>query len=125
MLAGFAEIEFTPAEGYMPGQFVPFYAKGTRTPLMAHAMAVTNRESSTIMISLDLCGINNERVAKIKEQLSSETGVPRANIMICATHTHTGCFTDHGETAALEALGISVTDEERAIVIRAVNEATK
>ena len=42
MLAGFAEKEFTPAEGNMPGEIGPYYAKGTRTPLMAHAAVITS-----------------------------------------------------------------------------------
>ena len=41
MLAGFAEKEFTPAEGNMPGEIGPYYAKGTRTPLMAHVAVIT------------------------------------------------------------------------------------
>ena len=43
MLAGFAEIEFTPAEGAIPGQITPGYATDKLTPLMSHAAVIESR----------------------------------------------------------------------------------
>ena len=54
LLAGFAEREYTPKAGFMPGQMYENPAYGQFTPLMAQASAFTNGEDSLIMISLDL-----------------------------------------------------------------------
>lgn len=41
MKAGFAQIDFTPPEGFMPGEGLPFWARGAaRCPLYANAAAL-------------------------------------------------------------------------------------
>ncbi len=95
MLAGFAEKEFTPAEGNMPGEFGPYHARGSLTPLMAHAAALTCGEQSVIFLSMDILFITNELAARIKAEISRRTGVAVEQIILAATHTHTGCATDH------------------------------
>ena len=43
MKAGFAEREYTPAEGPIPGQIKGHYGKGKLTPLMAHAAVIESK----------------------------------------------------------------------------------
>ena len=95
MLAGFCEKEFTPAEGNMPGEIGPFYAKGAHTPLMAHAAALTSGEQTQIIVSMDIIFITTALAARIKGDIAARTGVPVENILLACTHTHTGCGTDY------------------------------
>lgn len=146
LLAGFAEREYTPETGFMPGQMYANPAHGKFTPLMAKASAFTNGKDSLIMVSLDLCVLNNAFCDKVREKISEITGVPFSNILVAATHTHTGCMLSTGDwyipgdmemenkvvaktveaaTAAFEArepskLGIGVTYETRYSFVRDV-----
>ena len=95
MLAGFAEKEYTPAEGNMPGEIGPFYAKGTLTPLMAHVAVITSKEKTVMFVSMDMIFITVDLATRIKQKISDATGVPMENILLACTHTHTGCGTDY------------------------------
>lgn len=97
LLAGFAEREYTPEGGFMPGQMYENPAKGKFTPLMAKASAFTNGGDSIIMLSLDLCVPNNAFCDKVRTSISEATGVPFTNILVAATHTHTGCMLSTGD----------------------------
>ena len=95
MLAGFAEKEFTPAEGNMPGEIGPYYAKGARTPLMGHAAVITSNGKTIMFVSMDMIFITVDLATRIKKKISDATGVPTENILLACTHTHTGCGTDY------------------------------
>ena len=95
MLAGFAEKEFTPAEGNMPGEIGPYYAKGTRTPLMAHAAVITSGDQTAVFLSMDIIFITTALSDRIKKKISDAISVPVENILLACTHTHTGCGTDY------------------------------
>lgn len=45
---------------------------------------------SSLMISVTVCLLNNELSCNIRKKLSSLSGIPYENIMLCATHTHSG-----------------------------------
>lgn len=95
MLAGFCEKEYTPAEGNMPGEIGPYYAKGAETPLMAHAATLTSGGQTVIIVSMDIIFITTDLAARIKKDISAKTGVPVPQIILAATHIHTGCGTDY------------------------------
>ena len=94
MFAGFAEREYTPAEGMVPGQIKCGYAKGKRTPLMAHAAVVESNGRAAILVSLDVIFVTVDFANALRERISEATQVPAEYIMIHTTHTHTGCETD-------------------------------
>ena len=94
MLAGFAEIEFTPASGIIPGQILPDYAEGKRTPLMAHTAVITSHEVTSVLVSVDILFVSLTFAERMRQAISAQYGVPRDNILIACTHTHTGCATD-------------------------------
>ena len=95
MLAGFSEKEFTPVEGNMPGEIGPYYAKGTRTPLMAHAAVITSGDQTAVFVSMDIIFITTALSDRIKKKISDALSVPVENILLACTHTHTGCGTDY------------------------------
>lgn len=91
MLAGFAQIDFTPLEGYMPGEGLPFWAAGApRCPLYANAAAFRGEEETIILVSVDHLDFETGHANRIRESISEKTHVPVSHIMLAATHIHTG-----------------------------------
>ncbi len=91
MKAGFAEIDFTPLEGFMPGEGVPFWARGAaRCPLYANVAALSDGKETVILISADQLKFGKEYADDMRARISAKTGVPASHILIAATHTHTG-----------------------------------
>ena len=95
MFAGFAEIEFTPKSGIIPGQILPDFAEGTRTPLMAHAAAITSGAETTVLVSVDILYVSLAFAERMRRAISERYAIPRENVLIACTHTHTGCATDN------------------------------
>ena len=94
MFAGFAEREYTPAEGMVPGQIKCGYAKGKRTPLMAHVAVLESGSTGAVLVSLDILFVSVEFATKVRRKISAYTGIPTEQIMIACSHTHTGCAID-------------------------------
>ena len=90
MKAGFAEVEYTPEHGFMPGQFEAYYANGARTALLANAAAFESHGETVILISADHLLFHTPYATSIRERISKKTGLPVKNILLAATHTHTG-----------------------------------
>ncbi len=91
MRAGFAEVDITPKPGNMPGQFSIFKStEGTIGGLFANAAAFTSGENSVILVSVDALFVSVEQTNEIRKSVFEATGVPCKNILVAATHTHTG-----------------------------------
>ena len=94
MKAGFAEREYTPLEGPVPGQIEVGYAVGKRTPLMAHVAIIESQNAGTVLVSLDIIFTSTSFINKLRTRISEITGFPMSHILIACTHTHTGCAVD-------------------------------
>ncbi len=95
MLAGFCEKEFTPEKGNMPGEIGPYFAEGTRTPLMAHAAVITSGTETQVFVSMDIIFITVDLAQNIKKKIADALSIPVENVLLACTHTHTGCGTDY------------------------------
>jgi hypothetical protein len=89
--AGIARQIITPP----PGTLLFGYPSERRGDVVAdnlNATALVLQSDSTIaaLVSLDLCVIDEEETAKIREAAAAQTGIPPENITIHATHTHSG-----------------------------------
>ena len=94
MRAGFAEREYTPAEGIVPGQIEVNYAVGQRTPLMAHVAIIESQNIGTVLVSLDILFASTAFITKLRNRIRQITGISVERILIACTHTHTGCAID-------------------------------
>lgn len=94
MIAGFAEREYTPAEGMVPGQIKVGYAKGKRTPLMAHVAVMESNGRGAVLVSLDILFVSVTFANKLRRRISEYTGYPTEQILVACSHTHTGCAID-------------------------------
>lgn len=58
--------------------------------LSATALVLQSDSTIAVLVSLDLCVIDEEETTKIREDASTQTGIPPEDITIHATHTHSG-----------------------------------
>jgi len=93
--AGAAEIDITPPIGLrMAGYFDERFATGVHDPLQAKALIFRQGHTEIAMVFCDLVGISLNVTTNARARASQKTGIPIANIMICATHSHTGPLFD-------------------------------
>lgn len=93
--AGAAEIDITPPVGMrMAGYFDERFATGVHDPLKAKALVLRQSNKQVALVFCDLVGISLNVTTNARAQASRKTGIPVPNIMICATHSHTGPLFD-------------------------------
>ena len=91
MKIGFSRIDITPPSGtYLSGQLVSLPARGVESNLYATAMYLKDGETGVVFVSCDVLTIPNKMAKKIGKEAEALTGIPADNIVVCATHTHSG-----------------------------------
>ncbi len=92
---GVAEADITPPVGSrMAGYFNERISTGIHDPLHAKAIVLRQGDTQIALESCDLLGVELSQTSKARAQASEQTGIPVTNIVICATHTHTGPLFD-------------------------------
>lgn len=90
---GFSKVNITPALGSgINGYYIERNAKGILDELFIRTLAISHGERTVLMFSVDVCEVNTPVVERVTATLAKATGVPENDIMITATHTHTGPF---------------------------------
>jgi hypothetical protein len=122
LLAGFAEVDFTPEPGLtLLGQMHERRGERTRDPLLATAMAVRSGEELVVLVSVDICVLPIRFVTGTQALFQQRTGLPASRLLLHATQTHLApTVTSFGaavaEPAFIEHLRSAiVTAAERAI----------
>jgi len=91
LAAGAATVDITPPVGYrMAGYFNERLSTGVHDPLRAKALALRQGDQRAALVFCDLIGIPLEVSAPARQQAAEKTGIPAANILVAATHSHTG-----------------------------------
>jgi hypothetical protein len=94
--AGAAEIDITPPVGIrMAGYFNERLSTGTHDPLKAKAIVLNDGKEKIALVFCDLVGPSLNVTSQARAQAGEKIGVPVRNIMICATHSHTGPLFDN------------------------------
>ena len=90
LFAGAAVEDITPPVGIpMAGYYHARGATSVHDQLYARAIVLRSGETKAALVSLDLIGTLRPFVEKARKLIEEETGIPAANVMISATHTHT------------------------------------
>ena len=63
---------------------------GVRDPLRAGVLILTDGETEAAIVTLDMINASNEMVSLTRERIESESAVPAENILIAASHNHSG-----------------------------------
>ncbi|MFN7933682.1 MAG: neutral/alkaline non-lysosomal ceramidase N-terminal domain-containing protein [Bryobacteraceae bacterium] len=90
---GLASTDITPTEPIPMGGYAnrtaPFEA--VEAPLFAKVLALEDSTGTkAVIITADLLGFTRERTERIAARLQSSDGIARKNILINASHTHSG-----------------------------------
>ena len=94
--AGAATTNITPPLGTsLAGSFMDRKADDVHNELHAKALALDNGETKLGIVVCDLICVGRVYLDQAKELIEERCGIPRSNVMICCTHTHTGPATDH------------------------------
>jgi neutral ceramidase len=89
--AGVAVVDITPPIGYrMSGYFYERLSTAVMNPLHAKAIVLRQQDQSAALVFCDLIGLSREVTSRARKQASEKTGIPPENILIAATHSHTG-----------------------------------
>jgi neutral ceramidase len=89
--AGVCKTEITPAE--TDGVVVAGHRRtvhGVRDPLRAGVLLLDDGETKAAIVTLDVIAAWDEMVKLAREKIEELTGVPAANIMVAASHNHSG-----------------------------------
>ena len=90
---GYSSVVANPPMGIgIDGYYVPRFAKGNLDDIGVRAIALTQGEIKILLMSVDSCMIHENTVAEYAALVEKETGISPDNIVISATHTHTGPF---------------------------------
>jgi len=89
--AGFATADLTPPAGWRrAGGFDEYLSTGVHDPLLAKAVVFEQGGERGAIVVCDLCSVGRDVSDAARQAASRRTGIPAANIVISATHTHGG-----------------------------------
>jgi len=90
--AGTAKLGITPPAGLDLSGYADRKnpSTGVHDPLFVRALLLSTAESEVALVSLDLIGLAEGSVSRIRERASELAGIPEENILIACTHTHSG-----------------------------------
>jgi CheY-like chemotaxis protein len=84
----------------------------TRDPLYAVACVVTDGTTPVALVGIDELFIGKHTVKQARERIAKSTPIPAANVLIAASHTHSGgpivsCLGTEGDPAYETALAVA------------------
>ena len=93
LLAGEGVVDITPSLGVEMGGFHrkpgnERRVKGIRQPSAVRALVLSLGDTRVAICSLDVATVGQEMAARVQQQAAAQSGIPAANIRLCATHTH-------------------------------------
>jgi hypothetical protein len=100
---GAAVADITPPKGTpMAGYYSARLSEGVHDPLHAKAIVLEKDGTKAALVALDLISTTPGLVDSTRKQIEKETGIPGGNVMISATHSHTGPeLADRGRRAEM------------------------
>lgn len=87
--AAAAKVDITPPpDTPVVGHVRP--VSGVRDPIRAGIVLLANEQTSAAIITLDLIGAYTPLVEALRDGCAEATGIPRENILVAASHNHSG-----------------------------------
>ncbi|XZE36659.1 neutral/alkaline non-lysosomal ceramidase N-terminal domain-containing protein [Pirellulaceae bacterium SH501] len=89
--AGFAKVDITPTvptpmAGYYQGRL----STETHDPLWCRATVLDDGNTRVALVALDLITTTRWLTTETRERIAAKTSIPAANVLLSATHSHTG-----------------------------------
>ena len=97
MKLGISQVDITPKPG---AELSGFAARiqpsiGVLDPLFAKALYLTDGETRLLWVHCDLVGVDRSIVLGFRRWAGEQLGIPEGQVMLSATHTHSGACTIH------------------------------
>lgn len=90
--AGAAISNITPElGGEIIGGFLPIVSKHVHDQLHARCLVLDDGEKKLAFVVCDLLGIHRLVSDEARRQIAERAAIPRENVLISATHTHSAC----------------------------------
>ncbi|MGH7138448.1 MAG: neutral/alkaline non-lysosomal ceramidase N-terminal domain-containing protein, partial [Pirellulales bacterium] len=90
--AGAATSDITPPlGGGIVGGFLPIPSKHIHDPLHARCLVLDDGNTKLALVVCDLLGIHRLVSDEARRRIAEATGIPRENVLVSATHTHSAC----------------------------------
>ena len=88
---GYSRVNANPPLGYeIAGYYIKRYAKGYLDDITVGTLLLQYGDTNIAMISVDVCGLNEDFGIDVSSMIEKETNIPKENVFLSATHTHTG-----------------------------------
>ncbi len=89
--AGVAVVDITPPGTYrLSGYFHQRLSTGTHDPLLAKAIVLRQGSTQAAIVACDLIGLPLGLTSRVRREAEKRSGIPAENILLAATHSHTG-----------------------------------
>ena len=102
--AGAAKVDITPPPD-TPVTGHPRKTSGARDPLRAGILLLDDGKTKAAIVSFDLIGASDALVKSVREAVSLTTRVPPENILVAASHNHSGPDFEKETAWAKEVVG--------------------
>src|SRR5487761_1116591 len=90
--AGAAMSNITPRlGGDIVGGFSPITSKHIHDQLHVRSLVLDDGRNRLALVGCDLLGIHRGVSDEARRQIAESTGIPRENVLVSATHTHSAC----------------------------------
>jgi neutral ceramidase len=95
LIAGAATADITPRDSQFLFGYphVRRYSVGVNDPLFSSAMYLSDGETPLLLIANDVIFVSRQTAGRVRERIARQIEIPAANMMITATHTHSGPMT--------------------------------
>ena len=93
--AGSSQVDITPTGSrFLFGYpHVARYSTGVHDPLYSSALYLSDGQVQVLFIANDIIFVSRHITDRIRQRIAQATGIPAGNMMITATHTHSGPHT--------------------------------
>jgi hypothetical protein len=89
-LAGASRVEITPPPGTPLAGYGARLSVGRHDPVYARALALSNGQVTVLLISVELLAITNDLYEAVEGRIRRELPLRPGNLLVAATHTHSG-----------------------------------
>jgi neutral ceramidase len=124
---GAAQVVISRAVGTpMAGYYSTRLSTGVHDDLHAKAIVLASGDQRAALVACDLVGIPPAVIEEARELIRKATGIPGENVMISATHSHTGpLIPDGGARAEAYGGGLEIAKRRRAELPAKIAESVR
>jgi len=95
LIAGAATADITPRDSQFLFGYphVRRYSTGVHDPLLSSALYLSDGQTPLLLLANDVIFVSRHTAGRVRERIARRTEIPAANMMVTATHTHSGPMT--------------------------------